>query len=176
MKAAAAPRSLVLAVYPSVRGFGWVAFEAPFALYDWGIVFVQRDKNRRCLEHFERLLTRLEPETLVLEARPERSSRTARIVTLQRAMTAAALGHGVETAVYPRGDVQALFAPVGARSRQEIAVAVARQLPALAHRLPRKRGAWHCEDRRMSLFNAAAVAVAHFQLDASRLLKELSDP
>lgn len=176
MTAAPVPRSLVLGVYPNVRGFGWIAFEGPFAVYDWGLVFVQNDKNRRCLAHFERLLARLEPEALILEAFPETTRRTARIVTLQRAMSASAFSRGVEATMYPRGDVQAMFAPVGARSRQDIAVAVARQVPALSHRLPRKRGAWHCEDRRMALFNAAALVITHFQLDANRLLRELDTP
>lgn len=71
------PQSLVLAVYPSVRGFGWIAFEGPFSAYDWGLVFVQSDKNRRCVEHFERLLAHLEPEALVLEAFPEKARRAA---------------------------------------------------------------------------------------------------
>lgn len=176
MRAAPIPRSLVLGIYPNVRGFGWVAFEGPFALYDFGLVFVQADKNRRCLEHFERLLTRLEPEAVVLEAFPENVRRTARIVTLQRAFVASALSRGIETAMHPHGEVQAMFSPVGARSRQEIALAVARQVPGLGHRLPRKRRAWHCEDRRMALFNAAALVITHFQLDANRLLKELNEP
>lgn len=175
MRAAAQPRSLVLGVYPNVRGFGWVAFEGPFSLYDFGLVFVQSDKNRRCLDHFERLLTRLEPEAVVMEAFPENVRRTARVVTLQRAMVASAISRGIETATHPHGEVQAMFAAVGARSRQEIAVAVARQIPGLNHRLPRKRRAWECEDRRMALFNAAALVITHFQLDASRLLKELND-
>jgi len=176
MRSTPVPQSLVFAVHPNVRGFGWIAFEGPFTVYDWGLVFVQSDKNRRCLEHFERLLSHLEPEALVLEAFPEKVRRTARVVTLQRAMAASALNRGVETAHYPRRDVQAVFAPVGARSRHDIAVAVARQVPALTHRLPRKRSAWHGEDRRMALFNAAALAITHFQLDANRLLKELNAP
>lgn len=176
MTTSRAPQSLVLGIYPNVRGFGWVAFEGPFALYDFGLIFVHSDKNRRCLEHFERLLTQLEPEAIVLEAFPENARRTTRIVSLQRAMAASALSRGIETSMHPHGDVQAMFAAVGSRTRREIAVAVARQMPGLGHKLPRKRRAWQCEDRRMALFNAAALVITHFQLDANRLLKELTEP
>lgn len=176
MRRPGSPKSLVLGVYPNVRGFGWIAFEGPLTAYDWGVVFVPKDKNARCLRHFEQLLDHLVPEMLVLERPSAKVRRTTRIIALQRAFAATALARGVETSEYGRGDVQAIFASVGARTRQEIAVAVAREIPALGHRLPRKRAAWDGEDRRMALFNAAALAITHFQLDANRLLKELGGP
>lgn len=166
-------KPLVLGVYPSCRGFGWIAFEGPFAAYDWGLVFVSRDKNIRSLAHFERLLDRLAPETVVLEVIPGGVRRTPRVATLQKAFVAAAGDRAIELAAYARGEVRTTFASAGARTRQEIAVAVARQLPALSHRLPRKRGPWHSEDRRMALFNAAAVVMTHFHLGASRLYEDL---
>lgn len=167
-------KALTLGFYPSCRGFGWAAFEAPFSIYDWGVVSVSKDKNQRSLYHFERILDRLEPETLVLEALLPNVRRTRRVVRLQKAIVATALYRGIDVAHLARGDVQASYADAGARTRSEIAAAVARQIPALGHRLPRKRGAWLPEDRWMAVFNAAALVMTHYRLDADRLFQDLS--
>jgi hypothetical protein len=52
---------------------------------------------------------------------------------------------------------------VGARSRQEIAEAVARSFD----RLPRPRRPWEGPHRRLAIFDAAAVVLTHYQLDAN---------
>lgn len=174
MTATSAGRALTLGFYPACRGFGWAAFEAPFSVYDWGVVSVSKDKNARSLYHFERILDRLSPETLVLERFPPKVRRTKRVVALQKAIMAIALGRGIEVASFMRGDVQGCFSEVGARTRLEIAAAVARQIPALSHRLPRRRGAWLPEDRWMALFNAAALVLTHYRLGAAQLFEDLS--
>lgn len=166
---------LTMAFHPTSRGFGWVAFEGPFAPYDWGTVSAKGDKNAVCLRALEKLLNRLQPETLVLEASGRRSSvRSARIDRLCQAATALAADRGADVAVYTRGDIQSCFRTVGARSRQEIAEAVVRHVDALRHRLPSKRRPWDPEDRRMSLFCAAALVLTHYRFSAMLLLDDLS--
>jgi hypothetical protein len=167
------PASLVLGVYPNVRGFGWIAFEGPLSPYDWGLVYVAREKNARCLRRLERLFDRLSPEVLVVEAVPGAPRRSGRVIALQRAMLAAAQARGVETARLSRDEIRAHFSAAGVRTRQEIADAVARQLPALGHRLPRRRLAWNPEDRRMALFHAAALVLTHYHNGATALLDDL---
>ncbi|MCI3133121.1 hypothetical protein [Phenylobacterium aquaticum] len=168
-------KSLTLGVCPNGRGFGWIAFEAPFAAYDWGLVFVRGDKNRRSMRAFENLLDRLQPETLVLEATNPKVQRTVRMESLHQAMAAAAQARNIEVAVYPRDDVLRCYATVGARTRQEVAEAVARQIDVLAHKLPRTRGDWRSQDRRMALFSAAALVQTHYQLGANTLFEGLMD-
>jgi len=135
---------------------------------------VSKDKNARSVYHFERILDRLCPETVVLERFPPNVRRTTRVVALQKAIRASALSRGIEVASFARGDVQSCFSEVGAATRLEIAAAVARQLPALGHRLPRRRGAWLPEDRWMALFNAAALVLTHYRLGADQLFQDLS--
>ena len=200
MTAAPPPKGLTLAIHPTHRGFGWVAFEGPFSPYDWGMVFTRRRKNAHCLRRTEALLGRFLPDTLVLEVFDRRrSARAPRITRLGRAMVSLAVDRGVEVAegpprglvriiahgtdelldlgvevaIYSRGDVRACFANVGAGTRQEIAEAVARHIDAFRHQLPRKRRSWESEDRRMAIFAAAALVLTHYQLGASRLLDEL---
>lgn len=165
MSSASARRLLTIAIHPTARGFGWVAFEGPFTPFDWGTVEARRDKNRKCLERVERLFERLQPSTLVLEAFDKRNSvRTDRIARLCRAMVALAADHSMEVVIFTRRDIQVCFRPVGAATRQEIAEAIARHVPALQHHLPSKRRAWDSEHKRMPIFSAAALVLTHFRL------------
>jgi hypothetical protein len=169
-------RAITLAVYPTWAGFGWTAFEAPFAPFDWGLVYVERDKNSGCLRRLEKLIDRLEPETLVLEAFERRdSSRADRITKLCRSIVCLAAHKGANVAVHRRAEVQACFKSVGAFTRHEIAEAVARSIDALRHKLPPRRRSWEREDPRLALFSAAALTLTHYALSSSRLLDDLKD-
>jgi hypothetical protein len=79
----------------------------------------------------------------------------------------------MEFAIYTRKDIEACFATSGARTRHEIADAIARHVPGLAGRLPKKRTAWMADDRRMALFNAAALVFTHFRYQAQFFLDEM---
>lgn len=152
----------VLGFHPTSRGFGWALFEGPYTPIDWGLVSAGADKNASCLRRLERLLDRFAPETLVLEASDRETTRRARrIAELCTAVRCAADDRGMETAVYSRAEIRAAFAEVGARTRREIAEAVARHCEAFRHRLPKPRRPWESEDARGALFAAAAVVLTH---------------
>lgn len=174
MTAQARP-GFVLGIHPTSRGLAWTVFEGPFAPHDWGNAIARGgEKNRKCLEHVEKLVSRFEPDTIVLEAfEKRRSARASRIAHLGRAIVALATDRSIEVAIYSRGDVKACFASVGAVSRQEIAEAVARSIPALAHRIPKPRKPWESDDPRMALFSAAALVLTHYQYRASQILDGL---
>lgn len=155
----------VFGFYPTSRGFGWVLFEGPYTPIDWGLVSAGDDKNASCLRRLERLLDRFAPETLVLEASDRATTRRARrIADLCTAVRRAADDRGIETVVYSRADIRAAFAEVEARTRREIAEAVARHCEAFRHRLPKPRRPWESEDARGALFAAAAVVLTHQRL------------
>ncbi len=158
------PAGLVFGFHPSSRGFGWVAFEAPFQPFDWGLREGGLDKNRYCLKRLEALLDRLKPDVLVMEAYESGvTRRSARIHRLCEAVRDAADGRGIEVMSYTRADIQRAFAGVKAHSRRDIAEAVAKHIDAFRHRLPRhRRRPWETEDSRSALFAAAAVALTYF--------------
>jgi hypothetical protein len=164
-------RALTLAVYPTARGFGWAALTSASAPHSGGLVEVTKDKNVVCLRKIERLIDDLEPDTFVLEAFEKGSSlRSERIARLCRSIVTLVNDRSIEFAIYTRKDVELSFASGGARTRYEIAEAIARHVPALAPRLPRKRKAWAQEDRRMALFNAAALVFTHYRYQAQFFL------
>lgn len=168
--------ALTFALHATSRGFGYVAFEGPFTPHDWGIVTARGDKNAICLRKLDQMLDQFMPEALLLEAFGKRSSfRSDRITRLYQAIASMAVSRGINVQVYSFNDVKACFASVGARTRQEIAEAVARHIDAFGHRMPKARKPWQSEDRRMALFSAAALVLTHYQLGASTLLDDLQN-
>lgn len=162
---AAVREGRVLGVHPTARGFGWALFEGPFLPVDWGLVSARGDKNAVCLRRFERLLTRHAPEVVVLEAYDRGGARRAgRIAALCAAFRRTADDQGAESLVYTRADIREAFAETGARTRRQIAEAVARHVEVFRHRLPGPRRPWESEDAREALFAAAAVVLTHYRL------------
>jgi Holliday junction resolvasome RuvABC endonuclease subunit len=176
MIGSAVRKPLTFAVYPTARGFGWAALSGPYAPHSGGLVEVTKDMNVTCLRKIGVLLDQLEPEMLVLEAFEKRNSaRTDRIAKLSRALVCMANDRSIEFAIYTRKDIEKCFETIGARTRYEIAEAIARHVPALAPRLPAKRQPWKADDRRMALFNAAALVFTHYRYQAQFFLDELKD-
>jgi hypothetical protein len=165
---------IVLAVKPIHRGFGWVAFEGPFVPYDWGIAEPSNKGVAGAVAAFEKLIERLKPETLLLEAfEHSPGDALSRALRINTAMASHAIGKGLFVEVYTRVDVQACFSAVGARTRPEIAAAVAKHLDAFRHRLPRQRRIWESEDRRMALFAAVALVLTHYQRGADDVFDDV---
>ncbi|MBV9929995.1 MAG: hypothetical protein JO013_03515 [Alphaproteobacteria bacterium] len=167
-----APESgeLTFGFHPTSHGFGWVAFSSPLTIYDFGTCESRSEKNATCLRKLERLLKRLEPHALVMEAyEGPLLRRSKRVVRLCKAATVLAEGRGMDVGVFSREQICGAFGAVGARTRQEIAEAIARSYEVLRHKLPSPRRAWEGPQRRMAIFDAAAVTITHFQLGASQI-------
>jgi len=168
-------KTITLAIHPSSRGFSWVAFSSPFNIEDFGTVGTRApDKNAKCLRRIEKLLARLQPETVVLEAfEPEQSDRATRVTKLCRAIVGYAIAERIDVAIFPFREVQRQFVHLGATTRQDIAEAVARLYPQLAAYVPRRRRTWESEPWRLSLFCAAALIATYYQRDAISELTRL---
>ncbi|MEG3148180.1 hypothetical protein U1839_26320 [Sphingomonas sp. RT2P30] len=171
---APAANGLVLGFHPSNQGFGWIAFSGPFSIHHWGVSDMGREKNEGCLRKLERLLERLNPHTIVLEAyEGTKPARSERIVRLCRAVVAMAKDRGIEVAIYARNEIVTCFISIGAKTRYEIASAIARSFEILRDRLPAPRKQWETVHRRMTLFDAAALVLTHYNLGASQLFDDL---
>src|SRR2546421_9874551 len=65
----------VLAINPSVRGFGFAVLEEPDQLIDWGMRAIKGDKNTRCVQMVSDLIDRYQPDVLVVEDYRAKGSR-----------------------------------------------------------------------------------------------------
>ena len=174
MRALTARLPRVMAIYPAWHGFGWAVFQGPLAPHDWGVVLVKQEKNVECLNKIDEMLGRFQPETLVLEAYEGRQSlRRSRIQRLCQAIVALASDRAVDVVIYTKDQIRGAFRTVGARTRHEIAQAVAHHITPLSQHLPQKRKPWNGEDKRMSLFAAAALVLTHYHLSANQLFEDL---
>jgi hypothetical protein len=157
----AAHERLVLALYPSTHGFGFVLFLGPEFLPDWGTKETRwKDKNFLAIHRVKALLRRYQPEVLVLQD-PVHTKRLRhkRIRALHTRIVECAEAEKVVVRVIRQKRVHEYF---GATTKQAMAEAVARQFPMLATRMPAKRKIWQSEDLRQSLFDAAALGLYYF--------------
>jgi RNase H-fold protein (predicted Holliday junction resolvase) len=154
----------VLAVDPSTRGFGYALFEGLDRLVDWGTKDIRKDKHVVALQKIEELIRRYEPAVLVMEDFGHaRSRRNLRVRRLQSQVFALARRSGIKEHALPLVAVYQYFSKRGARTKYDIASTLAREFSALTLRLPPKRKPWQSEDSRMSIFDAAALAVTYLQ-------------
>jgi hypothetical protein len=156
--------NLVLAVYPTSRGFGFVLFEGPESPYDWGVREIkEKHRNTKTVEAIKNLIDRYRPEALIIEATEERRyRRSSRIRKLYRMLAHLAATEYVEVYRFPEEAVRRHFEPFGARTKYETAQAIALQIPAFGHRMPRVRRPWMAADPRQALFDAAALGLVYY--------------
>ncbi len=153
----------VLAVNPGPHGFGYAVFEHALRLIDWGKTDIRKDNEQMALVKLRDLLRRFTPHVLVLEdcGHPG-SRRNRRISLLIGRMRATARALGIETRNIPRALVYRHFAKAHAATKHEIASLLADRFPGLLLRLPARRKPWQTEDSRMSIFDAAALALTYY--------------
>jgi len=158
------PSDLVLSFYPSSRGFGFVLFEGPLSPFDWGVKEIRGPaKNRRILKHLERLIDRYAPIVLVLEDwTDEAFQRIDRIVELYKSVLALAKRKLIPVVRIAMTRVREFFAYRNALTKYEIALHIAKIIPAFSYQVPPKRKTWMSEDARQGLYDAAMLGLVYF--------------
>ncbi|MEK7793585.1 MAG: hypothetical protein AAB353_03605 [Candidatus Hydrogenedentota bacterium] len=142
------------------RGVGFVVLESPYKLVDWGVKQAARRVDDQEISRAEELIRHYRPHVVTVEdvdhPMCRRGPRARRITKLIEEL---ALKR--DTRVY-RCDPHKLneaFADMGARTKRQVAAAVALRLPPLIRHLPPVRKPWMSEDPRTSIFDAASYAM-----------------
>lgn len=155
--------SMVLSVYLNHRGFTFVLFEGPESPFDWGARGSRQRTGTEIVAEVKKMIDRYRPEVLVIEDTSVKGSRrTPRIRRMYRKLMHLAQVEYVDLCRFSRAEVRGTFVAVGASTKYEIAKAIAAQVPAFAHRVPRPRKAWEGPDRREHLFDAAALGLTFY--------------
>jgi hypothetical protein len=153
----------VLAVDPTTKGFAYAVFEGPTLLIDWGLIYIEGQKRSGRILRLTKLIERYASDVLVLEDCNRQGSRrrsSARRIILDTVLIARA--NQIRTKRFPRSAIKRFFSYAGQARKHEIAVAIAEGFPELAPRLPRFRKIWMSEDERMSIFDAASLALVYY--------------
>ena len=164
------PTDLVLSLYPSVKGCGYVFFEDALSPFDWGIAHaVGKAKSRRILLSIEKLIARYQPVVIVLEDWLDIVyERSERIVALYEAIVALAKQKLIAVVTIPMRKVREYFAYRNAIMKYDIALHIAKIIPAFSYQLPPIRKAWNAASRRQALYDAAAVGLAYYSFAEER--------
>src|SRR5437879_2559940 len=156
----------VLAVAVRPRSFGYVVFEGPSLLLDWGVQSFRHGRNAVRIPlatKIAALLEDFEPAVVVAKEPPCRKkvnrARTRKVLELVRHKASL---RGIRTRVFKRRSASKLFGGGERLTKYKIATALAERFAELATVLPPKRKPWESEDYQMSIFDAAALGVAYF--------------
>lgn len=157
--------ALVLSIYVNTRGFAFILFEGHLSPFDWGIRETRGPrKGKGCLLRITQLFDRYAPDVLVLQDTSEHGTqRVRRIVELNSSIAALATDRDVHVFAYSRNQVRSAFECYGCPNKQSLAELIAKHLPAFEQYVPPPRKPWMSEDRRMGLFDAAALALTFFR-------------
>lgn len=160
---------LILAIYPSTRGFAFVLFEGALSPVNWGFGKTPGpQKNKRALRRIVRILARSMPDLLVLQDTSDHGTRrVSRIRKLNWSVAELAERHGIPMKAYTREDVRRAFSYLGHPTKDAIAEEIVKHIPIFERHRPPIRRAWMNEDIRMTLFDATALAITHFAATAN---------
>lgn len=160
----------VVAVYLNTRGFAFVVFESSLSPVDWGLRETRGpQKNCRCITKIERIVDRYRPSVLILQDTSlEGARRTQRIRDLNEDVVELAAIREIPVCAYSRTDVLTAFSEFGVETKRDLALVIAKHIPAFERHLPPPRKPWMSEDARMSLFEAAALALTFFHSAGGR--------
>jgi hypothetical protein len=156
--------ALVLSLSPNSRGFGFVLFESALAPYDWGVQEIRGEtKNARVLAFVGHMIDRYQPLVLVVEDWADGTCRrSARIMSLYASLAELARERSVRLVRISKEQMHRYFATVVPTTKYEIALAIARLIPAFSFQIPPMRRIWMSEDTRQGLYDAAALGLTHF--------------
>lgn len=153
----------IFALDPTTKGLGYVVFELPFRLVEWGLTHVTGDKYAGAIARFQKLLDRFRPDTVVLEdPSAPGSRRSLRVRDLIQALVKLARERGVVVVTVARSAVLKCFSSEDEpATKQSIAERLTKDFPELTEKLPLPRKPWESEAARMSIFDALALAVTY---------------
>ncbi|MBL8309476.1 MAG: hypothetical protein JNL19_03540 [Burkholderiales bacterium] len=119
----------------------------------------------RILDDLELLIERYHPDVLVVEAFDAPVfRRPARMRTLYVAIRNLAELRGVSVETVSRETIRHVFSRFGAKTKNQIAVVIAREITAFKHLAPAPRRAWMSESRRQGLYDAATLGLSYYAL------------
>ncbi len=157
----------VLAIDPTTHGFGFAILESPTMPVDWGMPVIRKGDKEKTLARVTALIEQYEPNILAIEE-PKGSRRCQRVQELLEAISLIKV-KGVTIKRFSTKRLKKVFRAFGAQTKYEIAHAIAKQVPELTSWLPRFRKPWMSEDKRTSIFDAAALALAYFHSRSIRV-------
>lgn len=152
-------RRRILAIDPTHRGFGYVVLEKPDRLVDWGLCQVDRNDKASVANRVSGLIRRLAPDILVIEdVRRDDCRRGQRARDFLHGAASESATSRVRVQFVPAATIREAHRRSGRENKGAVARWLVSRFPELESLLPPERKAWMCEDERMAIFDALALA------------------
>jgi hypothetical protein len=152
-------RKRVLALDQHPLSFGFVIFEGPEELLDWGIKNFRHGVNAVKVPMDVKLALLLDqygPDVIVIK-----TPRTATLKKMIHAIVTLARIRRIPVRLIPGTSVQQAF-PGQSHNKYQIATVIAARFPELSPRLGPRRKLWQAERYAMGIFDAASLGLAYF--------------
>lgn len=154
----------ILALDVRARRLGYVVFEIPDRLIDWGICSFDlvAVSNR-----IQEIVSFCHPSVVVVRRLRSRSRRNT-VLTRRNMITVkdTCRRNSIAFASVNEHAIATYFQLLRRRTKHDIAVAVSHRFAELRWKLPAKRRTWQPEDGRMLIFDAAALALSYAWAEA----------
>ena len=130
-------------------------------LVDWGVRWVEGDKNFWSMKKVGEMIDLYNPQVMVLEDTANKESRrSSRIKALTKLLVVVAEDRSVKVVMFSQKQVRRVLLGDERGTKEALAANIAQQFPEeLGFRLPPKRRLWMREDSRMDIFDAVALAL-----------------
>jgi len=146
---------------------GYVIFEEPMRLVDWG-VSRSRDSIRNGIR-LMRLVEHSQPSVVVLRSLEKGGYRNRPLLRLlMRRISRRIHSAAISTVCIPGAAIKSVFRKYVTPTKENTARVIAARFPELAWQLPPHRRPWQPEHWRMPLFDAAALGIAYFALEVDQ--------
>lgn len=166
----------ILAIDVRRNRFGYVLFEGPKRLLDWGASAVSPKLGRRTAMEAARkrvapLFRRCHPMAAVVkEPRRTKTGRSSTPGPILGTILREAVMLHIPVYFASRQEILDAFQIFRGRSKDDIAEILVRAFPELNARLPPRRGKWRAERPRMVIFDALAAGFTYWQRNGTRFL------
>ena len=158
----------ILALNERAGFLGYVVFEGPKQLLDWGTRALPSSQSPRSESRRERiaaLFAKSSPEVVVvLQARGKQDVSSRRMQSTTQLVMIEASARATPLTFMDRREVRAAFCIFGASNKYKRAAVLARIFPELLWKLPPTRMKWQSEPRAMLVFDALAAGFAYWQV------------
>jgi hypothetical protein len=159
-------KSVVLAIYPNFRGFGYALMETALNLIDAKVVPIRPVSNRKNLKRVKKLFDYYKPQVVIVEDYKGIGSRKSkRIQHLIRSITRYATASNLRIEAYSRANIRVVFSNFNARTKHEIAKVISDNIPIMKTKLMEERKADETDKYTAGAFDAVSLAITHFYLN-----------
>jgi len=142
---------------------GFVVIEGAVVI-DSGTRMCDQSQFDGCLgQGFDRILKTYSPYAVIIRGVTDTAANPRRR-KVAMAIRRRAKKYSMDIISIGDAAIRSYFGRHGATTKYQIAQRVATMLPELAWKLPRNRKPWESEHYRMSIFDAAAIVIAHLEL------------